>query len=216
MDLNEFANDVHALAVEKGFYDPEPTDAELIAGIHAEISEAFEEWNAGRPMVYRLCYNDEPMSVFNQVRYCEAREKGQCTRSPVIVPGERGCCGSDEFHGIAVELIDVVLRVLDAAATWGVTVHRHKIERVSFHPNTDYKELKMLTVPELVCALHDQTVGIFAARANNPDLTAKCMSYMLSTALQWLEDNGIAPDPLLLEKHEYNKTRPYRHGGKRV
>lgn len=31
---------------------------------------------------------------------------------------------------------------------------------------------------------------------------------------EWLTNQGIDPYAVMLEKHEYNKTRPYRHGGK--
>lgn len=32
----------------------------------------------------------------------------------------------------------------------------------------------------------------------------------------WLEANGCEdPKAVMIEKHEYNKSRPYRHGGKR-
>jgi hypothetical protein len=32
--------------------------------------------------------------------------------------------------------------------------------------------------------------------------------------LDWCGKEGVDVDRLLKEKHEYNKTRPYRHGGK--
>ena len=34
----------------------------------------------------------------------------------------------------------------------------------------------------------------------------------LSMAMVWVKKNGIDPLLLLMEKHEYNKTRPYKHG----
>jgi hypothetical protein len=34
----------------------------------------------------------------------------------------------------------------------------------------------------------------------------------MSMVLVWINRQGIDPLKLMLEKHEYNKTRPYKHG----
>lgn len=207
MNLNEFAKEVHALAVEKGFYETEPeveipegdfksayrptarfnsegfesgaSDVELIAAIHSEISEAFEEWRAGRPMVWHKCrYSDLPCAG----KGCNSRNV-DCEN----VAGQ-------EPHGIAVELIDVVLRLLDAAAAWNV-----EIGQINNVPLDILKK----NVPEFVVLLHFE-------------ITYGRITTVISHIMEWIRTQGIDPEALLLEKHEYNKTRPYRHGGKRV
>ena len=34
----------------------------------------------------------------------------------------------------------------------------------------------------------------------------------LSLGFSWVKKQGLDPLELLLKKHEYNKTRPYKHG----
>lgn len=34
--------------------------------------------------------------------------------------------------------------------------------------------------------------------------------------MDFLESEGLSLEALIAEKHEYNKTRPYRHGGKKA
>ena len=37
---------------------------------------------------------------------------------------------------------------------------------------------------------------------------------LLIKALSWVKGQGLDPLGILLMKHEYNKTRPYKHGKK--
>lgn len=106
MSINELAKDIHKNAVEHGWWEKERPLGEVIALIHTELSEAFEEYRDGKPMVYK--------------------------------EGEKP-------EGIAVELIDAVIRIFDYLA----------------HEKVDI-------------------------------------------------------EGLLIAKHEYNKKRPYRHGGKKA
>ena len=38
------------------------------------------------------------------------------------------------------------------------------------------------------------------------------MADILLVVLTWFGRNGLDPEKFMLAKHEYNKTRPYRHG----
>ena len=55
MTVNEFAQDVHKNAVAHGWYDAPITFPEVAVMIHAEISEAVEEWRSGNPVIYGTC-----------------------------------------------------------------------------------------------------------------------------------------------------------------
>jgi hypothetical protein len=105
-NINELAKAIHENAVAHGWWEEQRSLGDIIALIHTELSEAFEEFRNKKGYLY---YED----------------------------------GKPE--GIAVELIDAVIRIFD-----------------------------------------------------------------------FLYHQGIDIDKILLEKHEFNKTRPYKHGGKVV
>lgn len=52
MDLNVFAQEVHENAVAHGWYDGKPNDAEVIAMVHSEWSEALEAYRKGEEMFW--------------------------------------------------------------------------------------------------------------------------------------------------------------------
>lgn len=108
MTINEIAKEIHANAVEHGWWDAERTLGEIIALCHSELSEALEAYRNGEPMIW-LNQSDGKMKP----------------------------------DGIAVEMVDCIIRIID-----------------------------------------------------------------------YLEHEGIDVEFILREKHNYNKKRPYKHGGK--
>ena len=52
-------------------------------------------------------------------------------------------------------------------------------------------------------------------RQDAQDIAIK-MSIPIYLIYTWLHAQNLDPEALLREKHTYNKTRPYRHGGKRI
>lgn len=107
--INEMAKEVHQLAVEKGWWDDEKRNfGEIIALLHTEVSEAFEEWRNGHDITEVYIKDGKP-------------------------------------EGVPIELADIAIRLLD-----------------------------------------------------------NCCKY------------GIDLEQMILLKHYYNQTRPYRHGGKRA
>ena len=51
-------------------------------------------------------------------------------------------------------------------------------------------------------------------RSQKPEGIAVEMADCIIRILDWAGKEGIDMDAIIREKHEYNKTRPYRHGGK--
>ena len=193
MDLNEFAKKVHANAVAHGWWDTERDPAEIIALIHSEWSEALEEYRAGRPMVWYAVNADCQMCGDRPVIYSEICETNNCD-------------AGHKPEGIAVELIDGCIRILDFAAHEKVSLEFGEIE--SLQP----------TPPKLIADLHYYTsVALNDVGKDGKIIKHHFIPELLGAAVykafRYIRAQGIKPDKIMIEKHEYNTTRPYRHGG---
>ena len=203
MLISELAKEVHENAVAHGWWDEEREAPEINALIHSEWSEALEEARAGRPLVYRVC--------------------GVCDDGPCYVePGTAAYCGfiaeDRKPEGVAVELIDGCIRILDYMGRLKTEVaEREGVPSTIESLYTDYNVSRAPDkLPELISYLHMQTsLSIFAIDgkprlAITPNLFALVAA--LAVALSWVKKQGLDPLAILMEKHEYNKGRPYKHG----
>lgn len=171
MNLKNYAKQIHEIAVEKGWWDEERTDNELVLLIDSELTEAFEEYRNNRPYLYwrdaitEKIYYGNPPNEFNKP------------------------------EGIAVELVDTVIRILDIFAA------RH-IEPIVKKINIDLQ--------------HDFI-----------DIISHCKQYLFGwedfyvieivhLILSYFNKMGWDFECILKLKIEYNKTRPYKQGGKRL
>ena len=194
--MNKFAQEVHAVAVEHGWWEGEENNDidTKIALIHAEWSEALEEYRAGRPMVWFECTYDG--SVCSEDVVCDHLVGDDCD------------CGNryDKPEGIAVELVDGVIRILDLMAAKGMHAYFESCGTGT-----------VLSLPQLVKYLHYATAEAGCELEElGTQRRAECwLRNCLAAVREWLEDQGVDMDEVLRLKHEYNKTRPYRHGGKR-
>lgn len=126
MNINEFAKGVHANACEKGWWDDERSFGDIIALCHSELSEALEEYRNGRPMVY--CVNPD----------CEILRERNTT--------EDTCCkvcgfqaGKAKPEGIAVELCDCIIRILDYLGKEGIDVEAVLAEKHAYNTTRPYR-----------------------------------------------------------------------------
>lgn len=210
IDLNTLAKEIHENAVAHGWWETERPPEEIIALIHSEWSEALEEYRAGRPMVWHGCCRGGACDGF-------------C--------GEPDCYGhaNTKPEGIAVELIDGCISILDWLAKQGVTFSKYAtLDRLANHPGVTND------VPLLVCNLHEMTSQTYSLmkRAKEerikriteyrpynrttatPESIQSNLIYAMIYACTFIKSQGIDPEAVLLEKHEYNTTSPYMHGGK--
>ncbi len=112
--LNEWAKEIHENAVAHGWWDEPRRFGEIVALCHSELSEALEEFRVGCPLHYYKCKltldEDNPRD-----RVCTPEDSG-C--GPACDCTER----CDKPEGVAVEMIDCLIRILDWCAAEGVDV----------------------------------------------------------------------------------------------
>ena len=202
-DLNEFIKEVHENAVAHGFWEGERDICESIALIHAEWSEALEEYRAGHPMVWHACAD----GVEAAVEGCGLN--GFCTDTYLCEHRKA------KPEGVAIELIDGCIRILDLFGKYERSVEGGSIEGMARYAAINNPQLDGSTpVPKLVAGLHsitakalDRSLTIGNTRRGIAPLVGA-----LGVVFHWLIENGYDPEKLMLAKHEYNKTRPYKHG----
>lgn len=128
MNINELAKEVHQNAVDHGWWDKPPTLPEALCLIHAELSEALEEYREGNPLIYGTC----------ALAAEDCKYSGVCDK--VGRPGEvDGIDGPCKPEGIAVELADVILRTLDLMAALGVDVDAVVIAKHKYNLGREYR-----------------------------------------------------------------------------
>lgn len=202
-DLNQFMQEVHKNAVSHGWWDDERSPGTIRALIHAELSEALEAYRNHETLVWHKCPVDH--------KPCEYQPMHDMPTLP---------CGaydpaSRKPEGVAVELMDFVIRIFDylAKIDWQLPASTSTAQKLADWALDDYqddrgRDVLNLDLPDLVDLLHDE-VSLSSVMHNETYLTTAA-----GLAMAWVEKNSVDPVELLLEKHEYNKTRPYKHGGK--
>lgn len=195
---NKFAKEVHQNAVDKGWYDTELSFDDLIANCICELAEAMEEWRNGRPNVYRVCApsDGKPCCLDCGADLCEIASGDPCEH--------RGA----KPEGVAVELGDCVLRILDYLATTDEDIDKRIIH---CYARKNLSGLICKCARSLCSAYTGYKIKHERSEWVCGDLYL-CVGYILN----WAEREGVDMEAVLREKHEYNKTQPYRHGGKRV
>lgn len=210
MNLNDFAAQVYQNAVKHGFWEDAPELETSLALIHAEWSEALEEYRAGRPMTWYEC-TEGP----------EAREPFLCApenEAECLNYGREAKCEyrGKKPEGIAVELIDGCLRILDLFGRYGMDCNATAEGLINRVRANNPKLNKDTPLPTLVCALHSLTAraGDRCYAVTNKAAALAPLEAALGLVFFWTSENGVDPEKLMVEKHEYNKTRPYLHGKK--
>lgn len=111
--FNEWAKEIHENAVAHGWWDEERSFPEVIALIHSELSEALEEYRDGKAPLY---FADNKCK--GSGGKCVPDAADECPNDPIK-------CGAFERgkpEGIAVELADAIIRILDYCGYAGIDI----------------------------------------------------------------------------------------------
>lgn len=200
LNLNKFAEEVHENAKAHGWWDEPRTFPEICALIHSEWSEALEEARAGRPLVWYAC-NVEYNPCIPRLDCLNAGNESECP--------SRG----NKPEGIAVELIDGVIRILDWIGKERVEIFPVTINSIMEIWSKERKDkLSEATLPQVVARLHYYTSNAYSesGKQDRGDYLIAAMQ----TVFFWLDSKGVDVENVLVTKHEFNKTRAYKHGKK--
>ena len=212
MRMNKFAQAVHQNAVEHGWWDEARSFGEIISLCHSELSEALEEFRSNRPMVYfpcnagGLCVDDRPEEHVD----CGSRVADK--EHPEIPCKAR----SHKPEGIAVELADCIIRVLDYMGKEGFDVDALMREAPKAVMCDVPVRVYAASLGDHISRWHLLLSLAYACWCNSAGTHAAAlrMALCICEIMEWAEEAGVDMEKILDIKHEYNKTRPYRHGGK--
>ena len=194
IDSIKFSQEVHQNAVAHGWWDPVPGFGQVIALCHAELSEALEEYRSGRPLEWYACGVDKAVCVGAKCEYYGI--KGECDYK------------KDKPEGVAVELVDCLLRILDALAymNWEYPI---KSRLFAIADKNEFAEC--------IAEMHLDLSNALLAEEIIHETPCIPLSNCAGKIIAWLEANyGENWEELMYRKHEYNKNRPYRHGSKKA
>lgn len=191
MKLNKFAQAVHENAVKHGWWDEERTFGEIIALCHSELSEALEELRTNRPMMYFVETNGFVVTDMSERK-------------------------DEKPEGIAVELADCIIRVLDYMGKEGFNVDALLREAPKAVMCDVPVRVYAASLGDRIARWHLLLSLAYACWCNSAGTHAAAlrMALCICEIVEWAEEAGVDMEMVLDTKHEYNKTRPYRHGGK--
>ena len=107
-DLADLARHLYTTASSKGWHEKDRPVPEIVALLHSEASELFEEHRAGRePTEVYFNHPDRPGSS----AFPDDPEEAVALAASGVKP-----------EGPPVELADLVIRCLDAAEEWGIDI----------------------------------------------------------------------------------------------
>ncbi len=203
MKLDRFAEEVHQNAVAHGWWDEERTFGEIAALCHSELSEALEAYRVNAPFDYEL---EAPL--------CEECEREACG---IWRDGACRLRGTDRKpEGVGVELAVCIIRILDWYAAEGLDADALLTEAREVAVRYQREADESTTFGEFITLLHGHVAAAYACwhEGHGKHPAAVRLANCIREILRWAEGHGIDMEEILRVKHEYNKGRPYRHGGK--
>lgn len=142
MSLNDLAQQIHQTAVEHGFWDEERNFGEMLALMHSELSEALEEHRDGKPVHY-YSYHHGPavhmptMHFLNGIAYWDPEFRVEVKEEDLVKYG-----ATRKPEGVAVELADCLIRILDTMASLGVNIDEVVREKMAYNDTRSHKHGK--------------------------------------------------------------------------
>lgn len=133
MNLNDLAKDIHANAQAHGWWEEPRSFGEIIALCHSELSEALEEYRNDKPALYCTCKH--PTYGCADGYICETPDIKKCPAADIA----NDLCKYAKPEGVATELADCVIRILDYCAYAGIDIEETIRIKHEFNKTRPYK-----------------------------------------------------------------------------
>ena len=132
--FNELAQEVHATATANGWHEKPVSFIEQLCLIHSEVSEAVEDFRDGEdPAVVYFSCSYTLMKRGQDARYAKLASTPIVEYNPVQTDVYR------KPEGIPTELADVIIRVLDIAAEFGIDLDTAMRLKMDYNKTRGYK-----------------------------------------------------------------------------
>jgi len=208
MNLNESIKEIYGLAVSKGWWDEPRSIGEVCALICSEWAEALEEYRSGKPAHY---YDKKPEC--DECMY-DGEDKPECEMSD--------CPENRKPEGIAVELADGIIRILDyyGYRKWGFDcITWEDLERDPGDEDVMKEFGDTIANLNYATAQASRVYRMKNGEVHTNEDESKQKMWLfsaMSIAYTTIQQLGCDPLKIIEEKHSFNKSRPYKHGGKRL
>jgi len=190
--ITEWSQRIHELALAKGWWQDgieNRSVAEIVANYHGEISEAWEEYRAGR---MDLWWSLNGKQVIPTTKSHEAQN-------------DLGQWMPAKPEGFYVELGDLAIRLMDSIGAYKWEVGHIRDTRIDLGQK----------MPELIADLHKAVSCMILSGSYQWSRQVKLYaSCVIADCISAANHNGVDLWSLIELKHAYNQTRPIRHGGK--
>lgn len=186
MSLIQLAEEIHAAAVKKGFWDVDMAVDKHVAKLRGELGEAIQEDRCGRPMLY-----------VDDIEVCER------ITDPAMFDGRKP-------EGVAAELADFVMMMLD----WMQESHEESVmitaEFTAPQPMRDV--LRGTHFVQLINSLYHSVEAVCCGKDTPAGEFYSAMIFSVYGPALWLEERGIDIWEVVRLKMAYNASRPALHG----
>lgn len=122
LDIKELIKEAHETALLKGWWDEPVTFGDFISNVHAELSEAFEEYRKGESIntIRNICE-----------RPCFHLKNGHCCSENPCIP--------IKSIGIPTELADVLIRIFDFCGKHEIDLEKAIKIKMEYNKTREYR-----------------------------------------------------------------------------
>ncbi len=194
MNWKQISEEVHANAVEHGWWEKERGVSEVIVLCHSELSEALEEYRKSKQLNEIYFIDGKPEGIPIELADCVIRLLDWCS-----------FIGTKYF-----DMIDVYSAV--SIVKFDDYEDDVKYDG-SFNDGKWFNEA-FCSFFDFIMACHSNLsyywVNNYSFRQNDEHELKMCIVKIV----RFFKLCGLSLEETLYMKHEYNKNRPYRHGNK--